>query len=135
MRAKSCKTEGCDNLAENPEIGLCATHAREARKKAKLSEPKAKTRIKPVSDKQADRNEVYMGIRNMFLKFNPRCCVHLHCRATQVHHAKGRIGDLLYDVRYFKGVCDAGHHWIELHPEEAKELGFSDFRLATEPTE
>jgi hypothetical protein len=42
---------------------------------------------------------------------------------------KGRIGNLLTDTSHFLAVCRQCHSWIEEHPTEAKELGFSKSRL------
>jgi hypothetical protein len=43
---------------------------------------------------------------------------------------KGRSGELLMDSRFFVAVCRNCHEWIENHPVEAKELGYSISRLA-----
>ena len=50
-------------------------------------------------------------------------------RATDVHHKKGRIGDNMLDVNHWLGVCRTCHNWIENHPDESYELGFSKKRL------
>jgi hypothetical protein len=42
---------------------------------------------------------------------------------------KGRIGNLLTDPKYFLAVCRQCHNWIEEHPKEAKELGYSVSRI------
>ncbi len=60
---------------------------------------------------------------------NPRCAV-CDRPSTQIHHGKGKVGDLLYDTEYFIPVCDGPCHlWLETHPEEAKELGLSFNRV------
>ena len=92
--------------------------------------PKEKKKQKPIrknSIKRTKENKEYLTLREVFLvgKF----CPVTGEVATQVHHKKGRIGKLLYDVRYFLGVSAEGHKWIEEHPEEAKKLGYSLNRL------
>lgn len=43
--------------------------------------------------------------------------------ATQCHHMRGRRGTLLLDKRYWVAVSNAGHRWIENHPDKARTLG------------
>lgn len=62
---------------------------------------------------------------------------------TDVHHMKGRVGfadkhardnniPLLIDERFWLAVSRRGHKWIEGHPDQAKERGFSKNRLENE---
>jgi hypothetical protein len=99
------------------------------------SEPKLKKKpqpIKKMSDKRAVENETYSLLRRAFLLRHPDCqgnftgCTK---KATTVHHSKGRLGALLCDIRYFKGLCMSCHTFAETHPEKAKELGLSVSRL------
>lgn len=103
--------------------------------------PSLTKKIKRRSNKRAKQERLYLKLRDKFLQENPQCAVHklkfhdpwggVHfCVATQVHHKKGRIGDLLTDVRYFLPVCDEGHKEIEDNPKWAKEQGFSLNRLS-----
>lgn len=79
---------------------------------------------------------VYLAIRELYLKAHPFCEVtgppH---RATEIHHRKSRLGDLLFDVRYFLAVSREAHQYIETHPQEAYEKGWSLLRNANEPHE
>lgn len=43
--------------------------------------------------------------------------------ATQCHHQRGRIGDLLLDQRFWLPVSAAGHQWIGMYPRQSKGLG------------
>lgn len=52
-----------------------------------------------------------------------------------IHHKKGKIGDLLIDTRHFLPVCRACHEFIETNPEIAKDLGFSEDRLTIDNNE
>jgi hypothetical protein len=85
--------------------------------------------IAPRSKKRATQEREYSKVRKDFLLSSPTCQAKLpnQCtiHTTDVHHMKGRIGELLTNPQYFLAVCRACHTWIELHPKEAKELGFS----------
>lgn len=129
-----CTIDGCGHLSENRDIGLCATHAREARKKAA---PKAKPARKRIS-KQSDpaRHNTYMAVRTLYLAQFPNCAVceedGVTTKAEDIHHKKGRLGDLLLDPRFFIGVCRTHHQWIEENPVDAIEAGYSLSRHQTE---
>lgn len=86
--------------------------------------------IPNISEKQLSRLAKYRPIRDKFLKDHP-VCQYPGCRSRKVelHHASGRIGDLLFDVRHFRSLCSAHHRECELSPEKAKELGLSESRL------
>lgn len=93
-------------------------------------EPKAKPKyrkIRRVSKKMSRRLEVYKIARKIHLLENPNCEV---CgkEATEVHHQKGRIGELLTNMRYFLSVCRGCHMKIENEPLWAIEKGYSKFR-------
>lgn len=96
----------------------------------KLKGTKKSTGIKPLSTKRAKQNREYSKVRKDYLIKHPKCEVK-GCRfiATEIHHTKGRIGDLLTDERYFLAVCHSHHVEIENHPEIAKEKGYSQSRL------
>lgn len=82
---------------------------------------------KPVTERAAAR-KLYALSRAAFLTVNRWCAVALALggpkkTANQVHHTRGRLGTLLIDQRYWKGVSAAGHRWIDEHREEARDLG------------
>jgi len=88
-------------------------------------------RISPRSPKRVKLDGEYSKLRVAFLYSNsicqanlPSCGVH----ATDVHHSKGR-GKYYLDVNTWKALCRSCHSWLELHPTEAKALGFSNNRL------
>lgn len=84
------------------------------------------------SPKRTREERLYSGKRIIFLAEHCICEAHLSgCTtfATEVHHKKGRTGDLLLDETEWLAACHNCHVWIELHPLEAKELGFSKSRL------
>ena len=93
---------------------------------------KPKKRINTFSPKHLEKLGEYKRRRNIFMADNPICMANIEgCtrEATECHHALGRVGDLLTDVRYFKAVCHSCHVWIENHPAEAKEKGLSGTRF------
>ena len=138
---KPCKEDNCENPRWSS--GYCQQHDKVynpekylIKKKGVVSTatpitPKKRSFIKPISDKQASKLAEYRVVRDAYLKANPVCqfkgCT---SRDVCVHHAKGRVGDLLSDNRYFRSLCDHHHKLIELKPTLAKELGLSLNRLS-----
>ncbi|PVH26266.1 hypothetical protein DC487_01175 [Sphingobacterium corticibacter] len=93
---------------------------------------KPKYILPKVSTKRKAQNTLYRKKRLTFMEQNKLCKARLDgCTksATEVHHKKGRINNLLTDERYFLPVCRSCHQVIELNPVLAKELGFSQSRL------
>ena len=84
--------------------------------------------MKQYSTKRAKQMREYKKIRDKYLEDKPLCerCGSI---SNQVHHQKGRIGDLLTDNRYFLSVCEECHRHIEDHPRESREKGFTISRL------
>jgi hypothetical protein len=73
----------------------------------------------------------YSQLRRGFLTDYPMCQAALSkCtnQSTDVHHKKGR-GKYHNDVSTWLSVCRNCHNWIELHPIEAQELGFTLKRI------
>lgn len=95
-------------------------------KPEKVEKPKYR-KIRRVSKKLSREQQVYRKARKIHLEENP-FCVRCGFPGDQIHHAKGRIGSLLNDMRYFKTVCPTCHQWIEEHPHEAILKGYSFYR-------
>lgn len=78
--------------------------------------------IKRVSKKQAAKNRKYAKRRKEFLidKF----CPVTGGVATEVHHIRGRVGDLLLDETYWLAVSTEGHRWIHNNVAEARKKGW-----------
>jgi hypothetical protein len=87
-----------------------------------------KRAISKRSKKMADQMKVYNQRRRKFLIANPVCAVTGE-PSTEIHHKAGRIGRLLLEESLWLAVSRRGHTWIEEHPKEAKELGYSQSRL------
>lgn len=90
-------------------------------------------KVKKISDKRKLEQKEYSIKRKEFLENNPICEANIRyvCtfNSTDVHHMVGRVGDNYLDKTEWLSVCRACHQYIELHPTEAKELGFSKSRL------
>lgn len=88
---------------------------------------------KIVSTKRKVEQKQYSIERYIFLTENEICQAGIKyvCTgaSTDVHHMKGREGDLYLDKDNWLAVCRSCHQYIELHPKEAKERGFSKSRL------
>lgn len=90
---------------------------------------KNKSRLKPMSDKQAERLKEYRIVRDEYLKQNPNCA---RCGTNQnisLQHLKGRIGDNLTDVNNFMTLCVPCHRFINDNPKYAIKNGFAKSRL------
>ena len=109
----------------------CKSCAQKAYSSKQLSKQNVNKYIKPVSDKQAERLKKYRKLRDEYMTVNSVCEVRgCKRKATDLHHMKGRVGEDLTNVDYFLAVCRPCHTWIEEHPAEAKEQGYSTDRLS-----
>jgi len=109
---------------------------REERRPTPPARQPIKTSQKPIpkkSQKRKDQEPIYMAERALHLMLNP-CCQVPGCQmpATEIHHSKGRVGNLYTDRQYFKSICSPHHQYYEIHPEEAKAIGISYSRLSIE---
>lgn len=118
---KLCQHEDCKYPVFGK--GFCKFHQKFR------TDKKAKKSINKVSDKRWEELQVYKAKRAEYLMANPNCeaRINSNCKvsACEIHHRKGKLGGLLYDSTYFLAVCRDCHTYIELHPIEAKEKGFS----------
>ncbi len=87
--------------------------------------------IAKVSAKKKQGLSEYKKVRLDYLQNHPVCQVE-GCRrfASDIHHVRGRVGDLLCDVAHFLAVCRTCHQRIELQPNWSKEMGYSESRLS-----
>jgi len=79
----------------------------------------------------AQKNREYSKLRKQFLSEKSICRAKINncsLKATEVHHMKGR-GKYHLDTTTWLPVCRNCHTWIEINPEDAKELGFSAIRM------
>lgn len=101
-----------------------------------VATPKKKPEpIKKVSKKQQSRNARYAKAKREYLTEHPKCQVCNIRLASDIHHRRGRVGDLLCDKSYFLAVDRMCHQKIELNPVWAKENGYSENRLEVDDME
>jgi hypothetical protein len=90
------------------------------------------SKVLPVrSKKRAVLDQIYSTLRKQFLGTHPYCLARLDsctAHATDIHHKSGRSKQYLNQVTWLP-VCRSCHQYIEQHPIEAKELGFSNSRI------
>ena len=110
-KPKKCKVCGSPFNQVNSLVVWCSPECgykyKTAKAEKKANRPRA---IKPISDKQLARLAEYRKVRKEFLsrKENQICPVTGE-KTNQVHHRKGKIGDLLCDTRFFLAVSFKGH--------------------------
>ncbi len=96
--------------------------------KAKEHKPKKpRAKLNQKSKKQSKLDVLYTKLRANYLKNNPVCGANLpECTstATDVHHKAGRGRNYLV-VDTWMPLCRSCHMWIETHPIEAREAGYS----------
>lgn len=80
------------------------------------------------SDKRKKQNTLYLKKRRIFMEQNTKCQAGLKgctIEATELHHKKGRMNELIHDERYFLAVCRSCHEKITEHSRMAIEKGLS----------
>jgi hypothetical protein len=91
---------------------------------------KEKNPMSKVSKKRKSSLALYKKVRVKYLTDFPKCEVRGCNRfSSEIHHKKGRVGDLLCDTDHFLGCCNTCHQKIEMNPEWAKNEGYSESRL------
>ena len=105
-----------------------------------------RSNIKPAGNKKSPKHTIpkatvkrlkqlkeYSELRVEFL-YNNRICVGSGIikgctkNATEIHHKRGKIGELLIDVNNFAAICRNCHEWITENSKEAIELNLSEKR-------
>lgn len=85
---------------------------------------KRKKKLNRVSSKQKSRLERYYPIRNAFMEEYKVCQICRNFQATDLHHRKGRRGNLLFDTEWFMALCRTCHDWVHNNIKQAKEMGW-----------
>lgn len=141
-----CHYPECENYCEGT-TDYCASHNYEQRRSAKdaikltkqqerkkaqrlAGMKERRTPIKKASEKRADQLALYSIILRKWLP--GKKCVRCGKDAECNHHKKGRENEMLLIVKFWLPTCLECHRWIELHPVEAKELGWSLSRTKKE---
>lgn len=124
---KTCKSTNC--VLPIFGKGYCKKHQYLRSDIKPFSKPRIP--IKAIGNiRRADRN-LYKYKRRKYLEAKPLCKAKLlNCTkiASDIHHTKGR-GIYFLDETTWISVCRNCHHWIEMHPKEAKELNLSQSRF------
>jgi hypothetical protein len=96
-------------------------------------------KIKTVSGKKKAEDIIYSKLRKDFLDKpeNSTCraklpgCLGVFKQDLTVHHMKGR-GKYYLDTSTWIPLCLSCHEWVETHPKEAREMGFSGSKISDE---
>lgn len=129
-KPKQCSICGEIRLLWRSNPKMC----KECANKEKAPQKSPKEARKPIAKQSAKRKKLdaaYNVLAKSFKQRHPHCMARLEgCSGvtSDIHHMRGRNVYLL-DESEFLAVCRNCHNWIELHPAEAKELGFSKNRL------
>jgi hypothetical protein len=91
--------------------------------------PTASKSIRSRSPRKTTGDILYSKKAKAFKELYPMCQAGIPGFCTKqthdVHHKAGRIGDMLLKEEYWLAVCRSCHDWIETHPIESRELGYS----------
>ena len=135
MQAKKKLCNGCNQLEyiwkKEGNQRFCKTCWSCHNKGKKSIKPTAKKPLNPRSSKQQKLEALYSILRTKYLQHHPYCEAHLpgcQINASDIHHKKGRTGDLMLDDTEFLAVCRMCHGWIETNHVDAKLLGLSKSR-------
>lgn len=105
--------------------GFCVHHAKH------FAGPKVDKKKQPIaskSDKRKVEEKAYHKIVAEMLAEDPNCEIkETGCtiQATGLHHQKKRTPKTYLDKRYLIRACDSCNLWVEIHPKEAIEKGYS----------
>lgn len=116
-----CKTCGC-----YPKGNIC--HVCDSKLVPVEEKPKY-IRIRPLSKKRHKETVEYNAKAKVFLQKNRFCAVFPSQKSNQVHHMKGRIGDLLLNEEFWLPVSQDGHEKITNNSQWAFDNGFSLLRI------
>lgn len=113
---KQCAVEGCTHRVFSKKHCLWHQYI--------VNPPR---RIRPISEKQAEKLKIYKSLSKKFLGANKKCQAKLEgCeeKASQLHHKQGR-GEHLNDVSTFMAVCPNCHDVIhnKMSMDEAVKRG------------
>lgn len=121
-----CDFDGCYNIIDGTSM-YCKRHNNKFMKPKKTYIHKKRKRIRPISKKRSLQNDLYKKIKDSWIKINNKCNVCKH-PATDVHHKKGRAGDLLLDSTLWIPVCRQCHIKITNESKWALDKGLSILR-------
>jgi hypothetical protein len=89
---------------------------------------KPRTRIKPISQARAGRLKEYARLKRAWAADPKNQVCHFPGCTSRAeknpHHSRGRIGDLLNAVEFWRAACLKHHMTIHSNPALAREMGF-----------
>jgi|694.fasta_scaffold00082_91 hypothetical protein len=140
LQAKLKKCDGCSEVTtiwkrEGTQKFCKQCWTKQFKGLSSTKKPTAKKPMRLQSSKIVKLNAAYSILREQYMKHHPHCEAHLAgcaINACDIHHKKGRVGNLFLDDTEFLAVCRTCHGWIETHPKEAKLLNFSKSRESNE---
>ena len=93
-----------------------------------VSNQMKRTPLRRVSKARAKQLRAYSIMRPIFLRSAPFCEV-IDClnRSTEIHHLRGRAGNLITDERYLLAICRDHHRFIHDNPKKARAMGLLQF--------
>lgn len=93
-----------------------------------------RSKLNPRSEKMSIRMKEYNKLRIQYLSKFVRCAVYPQKASTQIHHTRGRLGNMLCDIKWWLPVSQEGHRWIHDNPAEARTRGldFSKFGIVVD---
>ncbi len=94
--------------------------------KREKKEPKP---IRKVSKRLSIDLKLYKQARGEYLSNHTICQRCNIKRVDCVHHLGGRVGSMLYNEKYFMGVCDDCHEYIHANVAESMKKGWLITRL------
>ncbi len=104
----------------------CASCNREDRKsEASNKKPKVFYKIRAKTKERAKQDKIYAVRGPKYLEKNPFCECGCGKPSQQIHHKKGRTGDLFLNEKYWMAVHSECHSNIENNPEFAIKMGYS----------
>jgi hypothetical protein len=136
MKPKNKTCDGCGrvkpiwkNVVEDGERKRYCQYCWSAHESKNSPKPTAGKPLRSRSPKRQTQEDTYNKRAREWKVEHPYCeivipgiCTH---RTHDVHHMKGREGDLLLDERYWKAGCRKCHEWVTVHAAEAISLGHS----------
>ena len=132
MKEKKCGDIECENkfTPYNSLQKYCSFKCFKKNKKIKNKKPSC---INPISKKRSKEHKIYAAKRIVFLsrKENEKCPITGE-KTADIHHQKGRVGDLYLNERFWVALSRKGHKKVEENPIWAKENGYSYDRLESE---
>lgn len=72
----------------------------------------------------------YNKLKKEYLSKYVRCVVYPNRASTQIHHTRGRLGDMLCNIKWWLPLSWEGHRWIHDNPAEARLRGFDFNKFA-----